>query len=147
GVMALGGMGADARAALPALVLALQDPCPLVRRWAAASLGEIGSPAAAAIPALIEALDEDDVKNRAVAAATLGKIGSRVIPRLIDALNHVSPRVRRHAATTLGKIGKPQTTAPILRLHADDPDEAVRDAIFEALLRVGNVMSSAPPAE
>lgn len=60
---AIGGMGADARSAVPALIAALQDPEPTVRFPVCIALREIGPDAKAAVPALTEALDDrnDDV--------------------------------------------------------------------------------------
>jgi HEAT repeat protein len=56
--MALGGIGPAAKAAVPALIEALNDKGFNVRYWAATSLGQIGPAAKDAVPALIEALKD-----------------------------------------------------------------------------------------
>ena len=64
------------RNAVPALMDALIDDVPEVRRMAAAALGEIGAEARMAIPALMQSLkDRDDhVRRRCIIA--LGGMGS-----------------------------------------------------------------------
>ena len=60
---AISGMGPAAKAAVPALIAALNDPEPVVRFPVCIALGEIGPDAAEAVPALTTALDDrsDDV--------------------------------------------------------------------------------------
>jgi hypothetical protein len=50
---ALGGIGPEAKEAVPALITTLKDQNVDVRRYAASVLGEIGPPAKEAVPALI----------------------------------------------------------------------------------------------
>jgi HEAT repeat protein len=59
----ISGMGPAARAAVPALIEALDDPVAAVRYPVAVALREIGPAAAAAVPALRRALNDssDDV--------------------------------------------------------------------------------------
>ncbi len=68
--------GAAAKLALRALLLAMDDPEPLVREAAACALGEIGEEAESAVPALIKMVQGDvRMENRHMAVKALGKIG------------------------------------------------------------------------
>ena len=71
---ALGGMGADAAPAVPALIAALKDPEPAVRFPVCIALREIGPGAKAAVPALTEALDDRNDDVAAMARKALIKI-------------------------------------------------------------------------
>ncbi len=64
---AISGMGPAAKAAVPALIQALEDPDPVVRFPACIALREIGPDAKEAVPALTKALDDrnDDVSHMA----------------------------------------------------------------------------------
>ncbi|MGH7535044.1 MAG: HEAT repeat domain-containing protein, partial [Gemmatimonadales bacterium] len=64
---AIAGMGADAAAAVPALIEALDDPAAAVRFPVTVALSEIGPGAGAAVPRLLVMVDEDF--NDEVAAA------------------------------------------------------------------------------
>ena len=57
---ALGCLGSEAAAAVPALRGALRDPSQWVRLNAALSLAKIGPPAATAVAALLRTLEEDE---------------------------------------------------------------------------------------
>jgi HEAT repeat protein len=70
----LGGFGALAADAVPALVGALDDPIAPVRAAAANALARIGAAAEPAIPRLTEALQDPDADVRAAAAAALQRI-------------------------------------------------------------------------
>jgi hypothetical protein len=72
---ALGNLGGDGEAALPALARALEDDDASVRQAAADALGRIGPGAAAAVPALTEALADPDAGVHASAAEALAAIG------------------------------------------------------------------------
>lgn len=64
---AISGMGPAAKAAVPALIAALDDPEPVVRFPVCIALREIGPEAKEAVPALTKALDDlnDDVASMA----------------------------------------------------------------------------------
>ena len=89
---ALGKIGKEAKASVPNLMEALNDPDGQVRSSAAEALGEIGKEARAAVPMLIALLKKDgtsysDVRRNA--AVALGKIGEEpqeAVPVLIEAL-------------------------------------------------------------
>jgi HEAT repeat protein len=66
--------GADAVAALPALVQALADRHPEVRRAAALSLGDLGTAAECALTALTGRLSDINPRVRTAVAAALAKI-------------------------------------------------------------------------
>lgn len=55
----ISGLGPEAAPAVPALILALDDPSPSVRFPVTVALGEIGSAAADAVPRLKKMMDED----------------------------------------------------------------------------------------
>jgi HEAT repeat protein len=71
---AIGGMGADASAAVPALIAALKDPEATVRFPVCIALREIGPAAKDAVPALTEALEDRNDDVAAMARKALIKI-------------------------------------------------------------------------
>jgi HEAT repeat protein len=107
--VALGKLGRDAVAAVPALSAALAEvnegyDVPVA---AAEALGKIGSAARAAVPQLVIALDDEYEEMRAKAALALGRIGpgaKAAVPRLGDLLNDPSEDVREAARNALRKI-------------------------------------------
>ena len=72
--VALGGFGADAREAVPALVRALDATEPLLVRDAIVALGQIGPVAAAAVPKLEALASGSDKAIAAIATATLRQL-------------------------------------------------------------------------
>jgi HEAT repeat protein len=104
---ALGRMGAEAKAAVPALIELLTDCDPAVRQIAIWALNEIGDQANLVVPALIEMFRGDEWHKEA-AATTLGAIGPEAgaaVPALASALNDNSSRVRACSAIALARIG------------------------------------------
>jgi HEAT repeats len=71
---ALGGLGAEASPAVPALADALSDEDPGVRQSAAEALGRIGPDASPALPALTQALADPDAGVRENAALAVAAI-------------------------------------------------------------------------
>src|SRR5262245_50146385 len=72
----LGQLGAEAKAAVPALAEALiKDADAQVRSYTAYALGQIGPDARAGVPALAEALEDKSEDVRPLAADALGRIG------------------------------------------------------------------------
>jgi HEAT repeat protein len=71
---AIGGMGAAAAPAVPALIKALSDPEPAVRFPVCIALREIGPAAKEAVPALMKALDDRNDDVAAMARKALIKI-------------------------------------------------------------------------
>jgi len=100
-------IGPEAKVAVPALIEALKDHDPAVRRNAAWALGDIGPEAKAAIPTLIELLKDHDQRVHRDAAAALGMIGPEAkvaIPALIELLKDHDQEIYRAAAEALGNI-------------------------------------------
>jgi HEAT repeat protein len=100
----------DIRAALPALITALQDSDGNVRAWSAQAIGEIGPDAARAVPALIALLRSEDEGSRNSACIALYGIGpaaKEALPALQKALSDPSPDVRRFAQRAVEKIRIP----------------------------------------
>ena len=73
---ALGQIGPEAKAAVPALMELLKDTDSELRWLAALALGQIGPEAKAAVPALMELLKDEEEKVYREAAEALGKIKS-----------------------------------------------------------------------
>ena len=114
---ALGKIGPNAKAAVPALLEGLydEDKDPIVGSCAAEALGKIGPHA---VPALVEALNNEHEDVRRHAARALGEIGpdaKAAVPVLLEVLNDEDEDVCECAAEALGKIGPDAKAAvPIL---------------------------------
>jgi HEAT repeat protein len=97
----------DIRAALPALIAAMQDADGSVRTWSAQAIGEVGPDAAQAVPALVMLLENADEGSRISACIALHGIGSAArdaLPALENALFDPSAEVRRFAQRAVEKI-------------------------------------------
>lgn len=135
---ALGAFGAEAEAAVPALVAALKD-----RKWngrdgAAMALGRIARRPEEVVPALLEALQSDsDETVRAASAEALGKMGdasSAVVSALASALDDKAANVRAEAAEALQRLGpKAQAALPALEKAAESQEFIVKQAATEAV--------------
>ena len=124
------------KAAIPALIKALEDSDWNVRRSATDTLGKIGSEAA--IPALLQALEDSDWNVRRSAADTLGKIGSEAaIPALLQALEDSDWKVRKNAANALRKIGSEAVISALLQALEDSSSD-VRGSAVSALNEIGS---------
>ena len=135
GADALGAIGPEAKAAVPALAQALKDKDCDVRLYAAVALGKIGSEAGVAVPALIEALKDEDLCVRMGAEKALGEIGPTAMPALIEALKDEDLGVRTGAEKALGGIGPAAVPALIEALKEEDLD--VRCSAAQALGEIG----------
>jgi HEAT repeat protein len=150
---ALGQMGTEARAAVPALTELLRDPQFFSYRPSyALALFKIDRQAAGvAVAALIGVFDckghvtrlsaQAASALRKQAVSTLEQIGGEArdaIPALASALADADAGVRQGAAKALGAIGAPAREAvPSLRKALMDPDEAVRSQATLALRKIG----------
>jgi HEAT repeat protein len=107
-VIALQEVGPVAKAAVPALIKALQEGEDAhIRSPAAYSLGRIGPAAKAAVPALTKALRDTDGHVRINAADALRRIdnSSAGVPALIEVCKDPSPSNRCTAAMVLADFG------------------------------------------
>lgn len=139
----LGQIGPPARAAGPALVAALHDPDPTVRKVAIQSIGKLAPEVPGAVPALIE-LFPDVGAVRAV--AEFGPAAGDAVPKLIPLLDDPDPAVRRNACRTLGRIGAAARSAvPALTARLTDPNPPVREYAAKALGWIGPSAASAIP--
>jgi HEAT repeat protein len=134
---ALGHIGPQAHAAVPALTGALADPDPLVRLAAADTLGKIGPAAVDAVPALAELLKTDEPVLLLKAIRKLRGVNQAAIPALVATLAHADAEARENAAEALGEIGPAaREAAPALRALLEDPNEKVRTEAARALERI-----------
>ena len=136
-ISAIGGIGEEAKDALPFVIERLTDKRKLIRVEAARTLGRIGKESELAAVALFHALTDKKSLIRKEAALALGKVGYSAglgISSLIITLRDKNPDVRWRASDTLGIIG--ESFSDILKgaLELDD-----KEAIFKAveLLRIG----------
>ncbi len=115
------------RAAIPALVLALQDRQAVVRRLAAWALGEMRFPETA--PALAVLLSDTDPLVRAEAAGALGDMGEvRWLPVFHAMLHDPEPAVRTRVVHALGDLAE-QASIPALEALRGDPDGTVAEQV------------------
>jgi HEAT repeat protein len=141
----LGRMGPEAKAAIPALIAALDkdaESCDTV----AEALKEIGS---ASVPPLIEVVKDKDATNRVAAAKVLGLFGGEAkaaVPALAEFLADEDewPDARGAVAFTLGKVGPAAVSA--LTAGLKDKEADVRSGCAETLGQVGPEAKTAVPA-
>lgn len=99
---ALGQIGDEAEAAVPALLEALRGDDMFLRAGATGALIKIGYPS---VPGLTAALFDDSNAVKRAACKALGKIGNpRAIAALTNALQDANAGVRRLAAEALERI-------------------------------------------
>jgi HEAT repeat protein len=102
---ALGELGSRAKAAIPALVQALDDPDSTVRDEAEAALSRFGE---AVVPELVEKLKDPDQFVRLRVVSVLGRIGPEAkaaLPAVEEAKADPSPFVRAEAEKAALRIG------------------------------------------
>jgi HEAT repeat protein len=120
----------SARDAVPALLKALKDKEPAVRRHAAAALGNFWLDADLIAPALIDTLGDSDatvIKAACHALARLGPVSRAAIPNLIRLTGNQATIVRRSAAQSLGDIGE------VLYSYGSTGDIAALNNAYQAL--------------
>jgi hypothetical protein len=131
-------IGTDARA-IPLLAVALKDPKPEIRRWAAAGLGATGS--ADAVAPLCEALRDPSVAVRRTAGDSLSDLGdASAQPSILVALTDPNKLVRWRAARFLAEVGTPDAL-PALEKAVSDSEFEVRR---EALAAIERIRAGAP---
>lgn len=95
----------DISAALPALILALDDSDPTTRSWAANNIGAIGPTAAEAAPKLVPLLDDKKFGWQVVrAGACNGLRGIDPLPTLRQARSNPNPEKRQFAQRAVASI-------------------------------------------
>ena len=135
--------------AVPALIAALQDPDPIIRRGATSALKGIGKDAKDAIQALVLVLKTDkDASVRSSAASALGRIekdAKEAVPALVLVLKtDKDSSVRSSAAYALGSIGpEARNAVPDLVAVLKDKDKPV---ILIAITALGGIGKEAVPA-
>jgi HEAT repeat protein len=95
--------------AIPALLKALKDPDPIVRRNVANAFWWLGEDSKPAVPSLAALLHDDDVEVRRAAARTLLELGlssKEAIPTLLEAKNDSDKVVRIYAGTAIVGLGE-----------------------------------------
>ena len=140
GAWALGRSASPSNAVTDALIEALADHAPRVRRSAAESLGLLK---ADAVDALVDVLKEDAfIRVRMAAVVALGRLGpaaNRALPDVIEATTDHVDRMRQVAVTALGHIGGPGTPAvPALIDRLKDEKFFVRVMAARALGHIGD---------
>jgi len=139
---ALGTMGPDATAAVPALGVYLSEPDEALAIGCANALGAIGGPAEGATADLMRLLgDEGSPRLQEAAARALGRIGrppSQVLPVLIACASSADSVTRDVAADALGRMGGVALPAvPTLKKRLQDKAVWVRLPAAIALTRLG----------
>lgn len=134
--------------AVPALLVALQDPEASVRAEVARTLGEIDPGGRSSLGALIDALADPDPAVRVAAAQALGKAGAAArsaVPGLSGRLTDAAVQVRVEAARALWQIDRQAALAvPVLTAALHDSDMHWRAAL--ALGEIGPAAAGAVPA-
>jgi serine/threonine-protein kinase len=146
---ALGGLGADARPAVPTLIEALAERNATLRWRSAEALGKIGDVRAAA--PLVAALSDQDGLVKTEAAKALGRLGPaarEAIPVLVQGLRDPDAFYRREAARAIARAAGPQSgdAVPALIDALKDKDKFVRVEAARALGRIGGAARAAVPA-
>ncbi|MCC7597251.1 HEAT repeat domain-containing protein [Janthinobacterium sp. FW305-129] len=119
------------RAAIPALLLALRDPQPVVRQLAVWALGEMRF--AETAPAVAALLADHDAAVRAEAAAALGDMDERRwLAPMIAMLGDKDALVRRRVAHALGDL-QAGAAMPMLQSRLNDPVPDVASEVRWAL--------------
>lgn len=119
----------------PALIERLTDDqeLPNVRHAAAQALGKIGD--RAATTALIAAAEQGDFWVRYAAIEALGRLGDeQAVPVLLRLLKQ-DAWMRPATVQALGNIGRVEAV-PDLSAALDDPNDTVRAAAIEAILKI-----------
>src|SRR5581483_6173155 len=143
----LGRLGAEARAAVPALMDALAGPDAHVRAVVAAALTTIGGLPAESIPRWIDLLESDARLHATRALSQFGAQAKSAVIPLQNLLKDKDPDVRWNAARTLGKIGpEAKDAVPALIATLQDGEAKVREHAAESLGQIGPEAKDAVPA-
>jgi HEAT repeat protein len=139
------GPGPDGKAAVPALIKALEDEKWWVRAIAAECLGRVGPEAGAAVPALLKLFNDERLQVRCDAAEAVGRIRGGAKPAAaIAALRELLLREDHtglHSASALAELGEPGVVALTHALESGKP--GARKYAVIALQEVGPVGKAA----
>ena len=103
---ALGQIGDEAEASVPALLIAMRDNDMFLRAGITGALIKIGYPA---VPGLTKALFDRNKAVKRAAAKALGKIGNdRCVPALINSMRDDDAGVRKFVREALERIDSPE---------------------------------------
>jgi HEAT repeat protein len=144
----LARIGRTARAAVPALREALQDPDRFVRVRAAAALAQIDPRNGDALPTLIAMMKDADAPIRRAAVEAAGNLGPKAksaVGELLRAARDDDPAVRWAAVEALGRVG-PEAKAAVPLLTEALRDAALRVIAADALGGIGPAAAAAAPA-
>ncbi len=140
-------LGPGAKAALPELIKALDDPDKQVWANAFSAIAAIGPGAAEAIPRLVQAFDSrrgSDFRQRDKSqmlmrsANALAHIGEAALPALIEALKTNDTGLRLGAAKALGGMGaRSRDAISALIENLGHADEELRSEVIETLALIG----------
>ena len=97
-------MGHIGRDAVPALIAATDDQNAIVRRAVVYALALVGTNAETAVPALIRRLEDPDQTVRAAADYSVRAITDPLVPRLVKLTRDSSPAMRRQGLERLAVI-------------------------------------------
>lgn len=142
---ALASYGHQAKAAVPALVSALEDPDDVVRQNAIAALENCGP---VAVPALIKALGSPRAGTRRLAALVLDRMGPQAapaLPALEKALLDKDPKVRGQVVDALSSIDDEAVIPVLIDLLTHEADDMVRERTIAAFLNFGPKAKAAVP--
>ena len=144
--MALASLKPPPKRAFPALVVALKDQNPVVRRNAAGALGgHLGSEGETALHALLSAMDDSDSWVRLDAGrslAGLGEAAAGAIPPIIRLVRTEDRNLRHQAVMVLHKFGPSARIATgALLVALDEEKDYARKSAEEALNAVSPIES------
>jgi HEAT repeat protein len=133
----LGGIGPDAKDAIPTLIRLLKSGGEKERSLMIHPLGRIG---AKAIPPVLELLEDENPAIRLCAIRVLRWMkeeATDALPSLIKLLEDEDRDVRLKAIETIGRIGpKAQDAVDNLAMFLDDDDKEFREAAQEAIANI-----------
>ncbi len=140
-------LGAEARAAVPALIAILEeDVSPTSQVCAAQALGQIGEAASNAIPALVRCATNANASGRSGAIIALGDFPTRAevtVPALVRCLGDTNESIRVFAVYGLSKLGPQARPAiPVLRQLLNNPDPKMQGWVSNALQKIGSGVST-----
>ncbi len=136
-IRAVSGLGkTENLRATPALLAALDDASPEVRREAALALGRIH--AGDAVPRLIRELEDNESDIRCEAAEALGKIRDKaaLVP-LLRALSDRDIRLRNTAVSALATLGGEEVREKLVELFVVSYDTDMFPSLADSLSYLG----------